>query len=212
MVELTLRRRVVELPFSVRVSGVTERLYDELVDEDTKADLVDGVMTVRSPATLRQDEVAGFLRTLMLLYANERRLGAVCGPHSVVQPAEGRRLMPDVFFVEAGRMPRPTPPSFDGTPDAVLDVHALSALRHDFRYKVVAYQEAAVREIWVVDLEAETVEVSRRLGRQYRSTTRHRGPVRSRVMAGFWLDAAWLWADPLPSEFRCLRQILEGRP
>ena len=165
-------------------------------------------MIVRSPATLQQDDVAGFLRTLLLFYVQERRLGAVCGPHSVVQPAEGRRLMPDVFFVEAGRMPRPTPPHFDGAPDAVLDVFALSAVRRNFRHKVAAYQEAAVREIWVVDLEAETVEVIRRIGDRYHSTVRRRGVVRSRVVGGFWLDASWLWADPLPDLPDCVGELL----
>lgn len=36
------------------------------------------------------------------------------------------------------------------------------------------------------------------------------GRAESRTVPGFWIDAAWLWQEPLPSTLGCLRQILAG--
>jgi len=44
-------------------------MFDEMVDEDTRAELLDGVMMVHSPATVQHDHVSGFLRALMSFYA-----------------------------------------------------------------------------------------------------------------------------------------------
>jgi hypothetical protein len=84
MIELTERLRSVDLPYTIHIPGVTEAQFDELVDEDTKAELLDRVMIVHSPATT-QEEAAGFLRELISAYAEERRLGEVPGPRSLVR-------------------------------------------------------------------------------------------------------------------------------
>jgi hypothetical protein len=34
------------------------------------------------------------------------------------------------------------------------------------------------------------------------------GQVFSDALSGFWLNASWLWATPLPNRFRCLEEIL----
>lgn len=84
MVEVKIGPRTVELPYVVRVYDVTETLFDDLADEETKAELVNGVMIVHSPATARHDAVGGFLRALMSFYADVRQLGLVLGPDSLV--------------------------------------------------------------------------------------------------------------------------------
>ena len=45
--------RTVDLPYMLRLYGVTDEKFDELTDEDTKAELFDGVMIVHSPASIR---------------------------------------------------------------------------------------------------------------------------------------------------------------
>jgi hypothetical protein len=54
--------RQLDLPFSLRLYGMTEEVFDELTDEDTRVDLLDGVMIAHSPASPRHDNLAGFLR------------------------------------------------------------------------------------------------------------------------------------------------------
>src|SRR5438309_1613309 len=100
MVEVKFGYKTVDLPYTIRVHGVTEETFDELVDEDMKAELLDGVMIVHSPATLQRDDMGGFLRALASFYADARRLGKVLGPGGIVRLASCRKFAPDLFFLK----------------------------------------------------------------------------------------------------------------
>jgi Uma2 family endonuclease len=201
--------RTIDLPHTIRIHPVTEEMFDEWVDEDTKADLIDGVMIVHSPASPRHDDVAGFLRFLMRGHAAAKRLGNVLGPDSLIRPRPGRRFGPDVFFLEQRRVPEPLPEDlFEGAPDLVLEVLSPSNRDVDLDIKRPAYRAAGIPEIWLVDPDERQVMVDRRRRRRYTTDTVSEGRVPSTVLPGFWVDAAWLWQDPLPNVMDCLREVL----
>jgi Uma2 family endonuclease len=209
MVEVRFGLRTVDLPFTVRIPNVTEEMFDELADEDIKAELLDGVMIVHSPATPRHDDVGGFVRTLMRCFASARKIGKVLGPDSLIHLATCRKFAPDAFFLENKRVPRRLPKKqFEGAPDLALEVLSHYNWKHDLRDKRSAYREAGIREIWFLELERERVVLDRRRDKTYSSVTIKDGPVHSTVLEGFWMEAAWLWTEPLPSEMDCLKLIL----
>ena len=106
-------------------------------------------------------------------------------------------------------MPVPLPEKqFEDLPDLVLEVLSPSNYDDDMEDKRPAYRQAGIPEIWLVDPEEQKVLVDRRRGRRYTTRTITTGRVESSVLAGFWLQAGWLWADPLPNEMHCLRTIL----
>jgi Uma2 family endonuclease len=215
MVELKLGPHAVDLPYTIRIKGVTEELFDELVDEDTRAELLDGDMLVHSPASLRHDDIAGFYRTVLRCYAEEKELGRVFGPDSLVHLATCRRFAPDTYFVRQSRLRRRmSAKQFEGVPDLVNEVLSPSNWREDWEDKRPAYHQARVPELWWIDPDARRVLVERQSGGRhngYRTTTATAGRVASKVVPGFWIDASWLWANPLPAVLACVRQIL-GEP
>jgi Uma2 family endonuclease len=208
MVELTFRLRTVEVPYTIRLYGVTDEMFDEMVDEDTKAELIDGVMIVHSPATLRHDNVAGFLRTLMRCYTSDKDLGLVLGPDGLVRIKKGRRVGADLFFLSKDRVPKPLPKEYKGVPDLFLEVLSPSNRDDDLDEKRPLYREAGVKEIWFVDPDEQQIILDRRRGQRYVTKTIHTGRVESAVVRGFWIEADWLWSDPLPNAMQCLRDIL----
>jgi Uma2 family endonuclease len=209
MIEVKLGLKTVDLPYTVRIPNVSERQFDRLVDEDTRAELIDGVMVVHSPASPRHDDVAGFLRSLMRFYAAVGRRGKVLGPDSLVHVATCRKFAPDAFFLVQRRVPRRLPrKQFEGTPDLVVEVLSPSNRADDLEDKRPAYREAGVRELWLVDLADHQVILDLRRGKSYTTTSLAEGPVRSEVLEGFWVEAEWLWAEPLPNEMECLQEIL----
>jgi Uma2 family endonuclease len=209
MVELKLGLKTVDRAYTVRIPNVSEREFDELVDEGTRAELIDGVMVVHSPASPRHDDVAGFLRSLMRFYAAARRQGKVLGPDSLVHLATCRKFAPDAFLLVQRRVPRRLPrKQFEGTPDLIVEVLSPSNRADDLGDKRPAYREAGVRELWLVDLAAGEIIADRRHGKSYTTTAVSHGPVRSEVLEGFWIEAAWLWTEPLPNEMDCLQKIL----
>jgi Uma2 family endonuclease len=209
MVELKIGPRTVDLPFTVRVPDVTEEQFDELVDEDTRAELLDGVMIVHSLASPRHDDVAGFLRTLMRTYARAKRLGNVLGPDSLVRLKPRRKVGPDLFFIRRERLPRPLPAKqFEGAPDLVVEVLSPSNRDDDLEDKRPLYHQAGVKEVWFVDPDRREVLVDRRGKRRYTTKTFTTGRLESAVLEGFWIEVDWLWADELPEEFAILKEIL----
>jgi Uma2 family endonuclease len=204
----TVDLRTVEVPYMLRLYDVTDEMFDEMVDEDTKAELIDGVMIVHSPATLRHDDVANFLRTLMNCYVADKDLGCVLGPDGLVRIKKGRRVGADLFFLRKNRMPRPLPKEYKGAPDLMLEVLSPSNRDYDLNDKRSIYRQAGVREIWFVDPLKQQIIRDRRRGHRYVTKTIYTGRVESSVIRGFWIKADWLWSDPLPNVMQCLRDIL----
>src|ERR1043166_3641876 len=107
MVEVKFGLKTVDLPYMVRLYGITKEMFDELADEDMKAELFDGVMVVLSPASLRQDHLSGFVRLLMRGYSAARGLGVVLGPKGLMHLATCRCFGADAFFIRQTRVPSP---------------------------------------------------------------------------------------------------------
>src|SRR5439155_19223831 len=107
--------KTVDLPYTVRLYDVTEEKFDELADEDMKAELFDGVMIVHSPASLEHDDIGGFLRSLTSCFADERDVGKVFGPDGLIHLASCRLFAPDAFFLRKKRIPARLPKQFEGT-------------------------------------------------------------------------------------------------
>ncbi len=211
MVGLKFGLKTVDLPYTVRIPDVTEQMFEELVDEDTKAELIDGVMVVHSPATLQHDDIGGFLRALMRIYARRRKLGKVLGPDSLVHLATCRLFAPDIFFIKQKRVIVPWPKQFDGAPNQATEVLSPTNREDDLEDKRPAYRAAGVEEIWFVDPVEEHVIVDRRRKQGYATQTVTQGRLTSTVLQGFWIETAWLWAQPLPDELSCLEEILSGK-
>jgi Uma2 family endonuclease len=193
----------------VQVPGVTEEEFDELVDEDTKAELIDGVMIVHSPASTQHDDLGNFLRFLMGCYVGKKRLGRLLGPDSLVRLRPGRRFGPDFYYVKKQRARRLlTPKQCEGVPDLIGEVLSPSNRNYDLKVKRPAYQKAGVPEIWLIDPDKEEVQVDFLRGKRYVTSTYDRGRVESKIIPGFWVEADWLWQDELPGGLDCLGNIL----
>ncbi len=209
MVQMKFGARTVDIPNPVRIYDVSEEQFDELVDEDTRAELIDGVMIVHSPASPVHENLTGFLRGLMRLYARTRGLGLVLGPDALVRLDEGRKVAPDIFFLRQERVPRPLPPKeFGDAPDMIVEVLSPSNRSEDLDLKRPRYHEAGVEEIWFVDPQREEILVDRRRKKRYASTAVTEGRLTAAALEGFWIDVTWLWADELPDDLTCLREIL----
>ncbi len=210
MAEVKLGMHTVDLPFTLRLYGVTEEKFDQLTDEDTKAELLDGVMIVHSPASLKHNRIAGFMRRLMGDFAEEKALGEVFGPDDLVHLATCRKFAPDGVFLEEDRVPDSArEKEIEGAPDWIMEVLSPSNRDYDLEEKRPAYRKAGVKEIWIIDPEVQVVIVDRRGKKGYRTTTVSEGRLTSTVVPGFWIDVAWLWEEPLPKAVACLREILE---
>lgn len=209
-VDVRIGSQALDLPWTVWVHSVSEELFDVWTDEDTKADLIDGEMVVHSPASLQHEDVVSFLGGLMSFYADARALGKVIASgNGVVHLASGRKFAPDIFFIRQTRVPTPLPREFEGAPDLVVEVLSPSTRTIDLQVKRPAYRDAGVAELWFVDREQRQVLIDRKHNDGYREDTVTDGRVTSEALPEYWINAAWLWAEPLPNRLDCLHEILQ---
>jgi Uma2 family endonuclease len=159
---------------------------------------------------MEHDNIGGFIRGLMSFYGDARGLGVVLGPDSLIHLAPGRKCAPDVFFIRQDGVPIPLPKEFEGVPDLVAEVLSPSNRRYDLRDKRLIYREAGVGEVWFIDSELRQIIVDRRQAGSYTEEIVTAGRVSSAILQGFWVNASWLWAKPLPNRFVCFEEILRG--
>jgi Uma2 family endonuclease len=75
----------------------------------------------------------------------------VFSKHDVVEP--------DVFFVSKARASIITPKNIQGAPDLVVEILFPSTAANDRGPKLKTYDDGGVREYWIVDPAARTVEI-----------------------------------------------------
>ena len=95
--------------------------------------------------------------------------------------------------------------------DFVIEITSPGGESRDLDDKREEYEEAGIGEYWVVDPHAEQVVVRRRRAGSFDVTAVSQGRLTSEAVAGFWIEAGWLWRRPLPTETDCLREILRER-
>ena len=71
----------------------------------------------------------------------------------------GDVVQPDVFVVLNSHLDRLTPSRLIGTPDLVIEVASPSTAHHDLSEKLYTYARAEVPEYWIVNPDAQTVEL-----------------------------------------------------
>ncbi len=197
-----------EHPYLIRIEGVTFKEFQRLTDEDTKAELIDGVMIVHSPAVWEHNDLTEFIGDLMGWYAEEKDLGKTTMQNTLFHVSTKRRVAPDVAFVRKERVPLPLPDEFEGVPDIIVETLSRGTRRYDLHDKRSIYHQVGVPEIWFVDRKNKRIIIDRKRGRQYVEEVVTKGKVASQVLSGFWIDVSWLWRKQLPKKMDCLRKIL----
>jgi len=188
----------------------TPRTVDEFLawgDEDTWAEWRDGEIIMMTPASLRHQDLVGFLATLLRFFVQERRMGRVVEAPFAMRLQKSVRE-PDVMVVTQEHLERLGPTYLDGAADLVIEVISPESVGRDRGEKFYEYEEAGVREYWLIDPQREVLEVYAREGDRFKlAFMDHTGRYESRVLPGFWVEAEWFWQEPLPSLFDTLKKL-----
>jgi Uma2 family endonuclease len=168
-----LRASITTVPLLELPRPKTKRLwtYDELVAEFPESnqprELWDGELIVPpAPGPEHQTMVKRMTRLLDAL-ATQHNLGEVVqGPLDVLLSPR-RTIQPDGCFVSSANA-RIIQDHIGGVPDLVVEVIAEGSWRRDRVDKKTLYEQCAVREYWIVDPEAGSIEVFALVAGAYR--------------------------------------------
>lgn len=198
-------------PYLLYLGGWTEERYFAEAPETWFVEFADGELIVHSPASFRHQNITWFLGSLLRNYVDAKGLGTVLGGPMVVRLCPGLDYEPDIFFVTNEQLPQLERQRFSGSPALVVEVLSESTRNYDLRTKAANYYQYGVPEYWAIDTTRQVLLQHLRSPESasaYTVTEFSAGRLESQTVPGFWIEVSWLWAEPLPSSFECLRAIL----
>lgn len=168
--------------------------YLALPDDETRYEILDGELIVMDSPTPSHQEVVFFIARKMQQWVEEKQLGKVyIAPLDVVF-APRAFTQPDVIFISNERLQAITAKNISGAPDLVVEVASPSTQRKDRTRKYNLYARFGVREYWIVDRDAEGVDVFVLDNGQYREVESEAGEARSEILLGFTIKLRELFA------------------
>lgn len=202
------------LPVEVQPGGQLKMAYQEFLkwaNEAVHAEWVNGEVIILMPVKPIHQRIVNFLCWLLQSFTSPLKVGEVStAPVQIKLKNSGRE--PDIFFVARENPGRMTEDYFDGAPDLIVEVVSDDSVNRDRVDKFEEYEEAGVREYWIVDPRPR-----RRRADFYQRDAHGKyqpvpvsadGVYRSVVLPGFWLNVNWLWEEPLPELFLTLNEIM----
>lgn len=188
---------------------ITVKDFYELVPDGRKADLLDGVIYMASPDSLRSNDLTGFIFKLLGLYNEIKNIGGrVLVTRYAFILSKYRAPEPDVGYVRPERVHLVREKGMKGGPDIAVEIVSRDSRSRDYGEKKQIYQKAGVEEYWIIDPLQNRVEFHRLTDGVYELVPLEANHIfRSQVLPGFWIDVNWLLAKPLPNSFACLQKI-----
>lgn len=186
-----------------------EQLYESL-DEDVKAELINGEVVTLSPASIKHDRLQGFFSRVLEELVEAHGMGEVFG-EQVEMRLGAQRYVPDVSFVANEHLDRVKPTRIEGPADLVVEITSPDTAGRDWGIKMRDYEQAGVREYWLVNPLVEQIQVYvlGSEGKYVALAPDETGAYRSTVLPGLRVSLRWLWpgADQKPDVRAALRAL-----
>jgi Uma2 family endonuclease len=207
-------------PKPVAQTGPVRMSYDEWrewygADEGRRGEWVDGEVVPFMPPLAVHALIIGFLARLIGNYSDLHDLGEVVTDQlELWLPESQAARLPDICFLSREHADRLTTHRLEGYADLVVEVISPDSVTRDRRQKFDEYQRAGIPEYWIVDprprRRSVTLYALDANGEYQALPADQAGRLHSRVLAGFWLDPAWLWREPMPKPYHLVSQIMAG--
>jgi Uma2 family endonuclease len=134
--------------------------YARLPDDGRRYEVIDGRLHV-SPAPRTKHQLVSFeLAFALYTYIKANNLGRVLeAPIDLILPGLTSPVQPDILFIAQERLPIIQEKFIEGVPDLIIEVLSPGNQAHDRHLKYALYEEAGVKEYWIVDPDNCLVDV-----------------------------------------------------
>ena len=193
------------------VGKITYEEFLDWIDEDIKAEWVDGEIEMSSPATSKHQDILNLLYTALKKYGNFTGLGRALAPfHMKLPGVKGSGREPDVIFVLKEHFDLLKPSYINGPADFVVEVISPESVKRDQEVKLQEYAEAGILEYWLINpLRNKVVFYQLEATGIYKEyLPDNEGKYFSSVVKGFWIKPEWLWEAQTFSDDDILLDVL----
>lgn len=130
-------------------------------DDDERWELIDGVAYAMTAPLRSHQTISSNLHRDLAVFLKDKPCKIYHAPFDVrlnAETADNTVVQPDLIVVcDHSKLDER---GCNGTPDMVVEILSPSTARHDRLVKFQTYQNAGVRELWIIDPETKTLQVN----------------------------------------------------
>jgi len=142
------------------LSQITWQDVQQLPDDGHRHEAIGGDLYVTPAPSFRHQRISQRLERQLLSLLEDAGLGIVVdAPVGVEFPDTGEGVQPDIVFVSTARRNRIAEEGIRGAPDLVIEILSPTTASRDRGVKRKLYERQGVDQYWIVDPEAEAIEV-----------------------------------------------------
>lgn len=171
--------------------------YEAFPDDGSRYEIIDGEMFMSPPPITAHQWASAELTWLLGSHIRQRGLGRLFYAPFAVMLSPHDIFEPDIVFISEGRMPLIDEKGMRGAPDLCIEIASPSTRAYDRTVKFERYARFGVNEYWIVDVDAQTVEVFSLENHSYTLLAIARGDevIVSRVLPDLELHASALFTS-----------------
>lgn len=133
--------------------------YEKMPADGFRHEIIAGEEFMTPPPNTDHQAVVSRLDRLLGNFADGTKLGRVYVAPTAVVLSDNDVVEPDVLFISEARVSIITRKNIQGAPDLVIEILSPSTASQDKGPKLTLYDRGGVREYWIVDVDAKTLEV-----------------------------------------------------
>lgn len=141
------------------VARITWQDVQQAPDDGRRREAIAGELYVTAAPSSRHQRISAVLTAVLYPLLVREAGGWLFTAPGVEFPATAEGVQPDLAFVSRDRGHIIEDPWIRGAPDLVAEILSPSTAERDRGLKLKLYRRQGVPEYWIVDPEAETVEV-----------------------------------------------------
>lgn len=161
--------------------------YCRLPEDGMRYEIIEGVLYMSPAPITKHQRVSMKLAVRFENFAEKHDAGIVMhAPLDVILAKFATPVQPDIVFIAKKRRSIIKEKFVEGAPDILVEILSPSNWHVDRGKKAQVYAKSGVREYWIVDPEAETIELYVRRKRAYALVGKYRAGeiVRSETLLG----------------------------
>lgn len=167
--------------------------YCRIPPDMLRHEIIDGRHFVNPAPSPYHQWVAGELFRSLAALVTDAGLGVVYSAPIDVHLARGTVVQPDLVVLRAANRSLVGDKKITGVPDLLIEVLSPSRPRYDRQTKCRRYERAGVRELWLVDPKAHTIDQLVLRGRRYASPVVCSERIRLRILRRVEVDLRRVW-------------------
>jgi Uma2 family endonuclease len=219
---MTIVDKILEKPDAIvifselkrRISEEAKRRHEfrEWLDEDKKAEFVNGEVIMHSPVKKKHSRVSKLLTRITGIYAEMQGLGEIMYEKALVALSRNDYEPDMVFYRKEEADKQHDDQMIFPAPDFVVEILSKSTAKYDRGIKKDDYAAHGIEEYWIIDPTKRQIEQYLLIGT---ATTymlpyiyKYDDDIESRVITGFKIPVAALFDDKI--NLQALQQLMKA--